>query len=68
MNSIGYDFYITASFGYSLFPDDTDNMDALISNSFLAMQEIKKAASGEHILKFTPEIQKTVHSLETEGK
>ena len=68
MSSIGYDFYITASFGYSVFPVDTDSMDTLISNSYLAMQEVKKAASGEHIMKFTPEIQKTEHSLETERK
>ena len=68
MNSIGYDFYITASFGYAVFPDDTDNMDSLISSSYLAMQEIKKESSGEHILKFTPEIQKAGNSLEIERK
>ncbi|MBO4414685.1 MAG: bifunctional diguanylate cyclase/phosphodiesterase [Lachnospiraceae bacterium] len=68
MNSIGYDFYISASFGYAVFPDDTENMDTLISYSYLAMQEIKHASSSEHILKFTPEIQQTGHSLEIEGK
>ena len=32
------------------------------------MQEIKKAGSGEHILKFTPELLKNEHTLEMEGK
>lgn len=68
MNSFGYDFYISASFGYAIFPNDADNMDSLISYADLAMQEIKKAGSGEHILKFTPELLKNVHTLEMEGK
>ena len=41
MNSFGYDFYISASFGYSIFPDDAKNMDSLISYADMAMQEIK---------------------------
>ena len=68
MNSSEYDFYISASFGYAVFPNDADNMDSLISYADIAMQEIKKAASSEHILKFTPELLKNEHTLEMEGK
>ena len=68
MNSFGYDFYISASFGYAIYPEDSDNMDSLISYADMAMQEIKKAGSGEHILKFMPELLKNEHTLEMEGK
>ena len=68
MNSFEYDFYISASFGYAIFPDDADNMDSVISYADIAMQEIKKAASSEHILRFTPELLKNEHTLEMEGK
>ena len=68
MNSFGYDFYISASFGYAVYPEDSDNMDSLISYADMAMQEIKQAGSGEHILKFTPELLKNEHTLEMEGK
>lgn len=68
MNSIGYDFYISASFGYAICPDDASDMDSVISYSDIAMHEIKSAATGEHILKFTPDIINMEHTLEMEGK
>ncbi len=68
MNSFGYDFYITAGFGYAVFPDDADNLDSVVSFADLAMHEIKRAGTGEHILKFTPELMKNEHILEMEGK
>lgn len=68
MNSIGYDFYITASFGYAIYPDDSDDMDSVISYSDIAMHEIKRSGSGEHILKYTPDLQKGELTLEMEGK
>ena len=68
MSSLGYDFYISASFGYAIFPDDADNMDAVISYSDIAMHEIKNAGSSEHILKYTPDIQINERTLEMEKK
>ena len=68
MNSFGYDFYISASFGYAVFPDDADSLDSVVSFSDMAMHEIKNAGTGEHILKFTPELLKNEHTLEMEGK
>jgi EAL domain-containing protein (putative c-di-GMP-specific phosphodiesterase class I) len=34
----------------------------------MAMQEIKRIGTGEHILRFTPELLKNEHTLEMEGK
>ncbi len=68
MSSLGYDFYISASFGYAIFPDDADNMDAVISYSDIAMHEIKNAGSSEHILRYTPEIQINERTLKMEKK
>ena len=68
MDNIGYDFYLSASYGYSVFPYDSGNMDDLISYSMLAMQEIKREASSEHIRKFTRDILKKENTLEMESK
>lgn len=68
MNSFGYDFYISASFGYAVFPNDADSLDSVASFADMAMQEIKRIGTGEHILRFTPELLKNEHTLEMEGK
>lgn len=63
----GCDLYVSASIGYAEFPADADTTDALISHANAAMSEIKKAGSGEHILKFTPDILKDEHILRIEN-
>ena len=68
INNIGYDFYISASFGYAFYPDDATDMDSVISYSDMAMHEIKSEGSDEHILRFTQEMLKNDHTLEFEGK
>ncbi len=68
MSSMGYDFYLSASYGYSVYPDDADNIDDILSKSVIAMKECKRTGRSENILKFTPELQKDSHSLEQEGK
>ena len=68
MDNIGYDFFLTASFGYAVFPYDCGTMDELISYSMLAMQEIKKEASSEHIRKFSKDLLKKENTLEMESK
>ena len=50
------DLYITASFGYALFPDDAQSSDSLFSYANAAMNEVKKLGSSEHILHFTSEL------------
>ena len=68
MDNIGYDFYLSASFGYAVYPYDSGNYDELISYSMLAMQEVKREASSEHIRKFTKELLKKENTLETESR
>ncbi len=64
----GCDLYITASFGYAEYPDDADTADSLISRADAAMNEVKKARSSDHILRFSSEIIRNVHMLEVENK
>ncbi len=61
------DLYVSASFGYAEFPKDADNTDALVSYANAAMNEIKKAKSSQHILKFSHEILRDEHILEIEN-
>ena len=63
----GCDLYVSASFGYAEFPADADTADALISRANAAMNEIKKAKSSEHVLRFTSELLKDEHMLEIEN-
>jgi diguanylate cyclase (GGDEF)-like protein len=64
----GYEFPVSASFGYALFPDDSDNLDSLISDSVAAMKEIKRINSSEHIMKFTPELNRSQNQLIIDNK
>ena len=64
----GCDLYVRASFGYAEYPTDAGTADALISHANAAMNEIKKANSSDHILRFTAEILRDEHTLEIESK
>ena len=67
MDIDGYEFYATASFGYSEYPTDADNADMLISHASAAMNEIKKARSSEHVMRFTSDMLRDEHVLEIEN-
>jgi len=60
------DYYITARYGYAVYPDDADNGDALLSYAFTAMYEAKRTSA--HICRFSPDMLKTEQSLEIERK
>ena len=62
------DFYITASFGYSLYPSDAKNIDSLFSYADAAMHEVKRVKSSDHILRFTPDLLKIERTIEIESK
>ena len=62
----GFDVYVTASFGYAEYPTDADKSDSLLSYASAAMREIKRAASGDHVLRFTQDILKNEHLLKLE--
>lgn len=63
----GCDVYVSACFGYSEYPMDADTTDSLVSHANLAMNEIKKANSSEHILHYTPELLRDEHILDIEN-
>ncbi len=64
----GIDLYITASFGYCMFPDDAVTADNLFSYANASVSEIKRINSSNHILHFTPELIREEHTLELERK
>ncbi|MCR5123094.1 MAG: EAL domain-containing protein [Ruminococcus sp.] len=64
----GYDIYITASFGFSVYPDDGETTDNLISYANASMREVKRINSSNHIMRFTRELLKTERTLEIEHK
>ncbi len=63
----GYDLYVTASIGYAAFPEDAKSPDTIISYANVAMKEIKKANSSEHILKFSSDLIGNERILEIEN-
>lgn len=63
----GCDLYVTASFGYAEYPTDASTSDSLISYANIAMNEIKRANSSDHILRFSSDILKNEHTLEIEN-
>ena len=57
----GYEFFISASFGYAIYPADAGNRDELINFSVAAMKAIKHKSSSEHILRFTSDLKAEDH-------
>lgn len=64
----GCDFYITASFGYAEYPADAKTKDSVFSYADTAMHEVKRLNSSDHVMRFAPEMLRTEHTLEIEGK
>ena len=64
----GYDFYISASFGYAEYPKDNNDVQTVMLYANEAMREIKKASSSNHILRFSKDIIREERILEVESK
>lgn len=62
------DYYMTACFGYSLCPDDTDVLENIFLFTDAALHEAKKSGSGSMILRFTPNVLNSELELEMERK
>ena len=62
------DYYLTACFGYALFPEDSDIIDNLYLYADAALHEVKKTGSGSRLLRFKHEIMNTERTLEIERK
>lgn len=62
------DYYLTACFGYSFLPEDSDVIENIYLFSDAALHEVKKAGSGSRISRFTPEVLSFERNLEIERK
>ncbi|MBP1537375.1 MAG: bifunctional diguanylate cyclase/phosphodiesterase [Ruminococcus sp.] len=62
------DLYLTASFGYALFPDDAKTSDGLFSSADAAVYELKRNSSSDRILRYNPALLKNERSVEIEKK
>ena len=62
------DYYLTACFGYALFPEDTDIIENLYLFADAALHETKNHGSGSRTLRFTPGVLNTEKTLEIERK
>lgn len=62
------DYYLTACFGYSFFPEDSDVIENIYLFSDAALHEVKKAGSGSRISRFTPDVLNFEKTLEIERK
>ena len=64
MNIDGYECYLTANYGYSLFPEDSKDRDSLVSYAEAALKETKHNKNESHILRFDVGMLKGDRSIE----
>ena len=62
------DLFVSASFGYALYPEDGDTLDSVISHSNIAMNEVKRKNNGNHILRYTEDLNQSKKLIEMESK
>ena len=62
------DLFVSASFGYALYPEDGDTLDSVISHSNIAMNEVKRKNNGNHILRYTDDLNQSKKLIEMESK
>ena len=62
------DYYLSACFGYAVYPEDSDVIDNLFTFSDAVLHETKKKGSGSRVMRFTPEVFSTEVFLEIERK
>ncbi len=61
------DFFVSASFGYALFPTDADSVNDIVSYANMAMNEAKRLNSSNHVVNYSKELHTSGEILETEG-
>ena len=62
------DYYMTACFGYTMCPEDTDVIDNIFTFADAALHEVKKNGSGSRVLRFTMDVLNSEDALEIERK
>ena len=61
------DFFMTACFGYAIYPDDADSRALMLSYADVAMHEMKRKR-GDSILRFNKDMSHAEKTLEIERK
>ncbi|MBP5359627.1 MAG: bifunctional diguanylate cyclase/phosphodiesterase [Treponema sp.] len=64
----GYDYFMTANFGYAEYLLDADNEGALYSCADAALHEIKRSRGENNILRFSTDLMKTAKFLDLERR
>lgn len=62
------DYFLTASIGWAMFPEDAQNSDALLAGLHAALAEAKRPNSRVPVCRFTPELMNADHAIETERR
>ena len=62
------DYYISAFYGYSRYPEDAKEANALVSGAYAAMHEATRAKSGTSVLRFTHDLLRDEKVMEIERK
>lgn len=62
------EYYITSRIGYTEYPKDADNIEALYTCALVAMTNAKKHGGVNHICGFTSDMYSAEHDLEMERK
>ena len=63
-----YDYYVTASFGYAEYPDDTTVLEDLIAKASLTLHDAKRKYSESVIVRYTDALLETEKTLKVERK
>ncbi|MBO7639671.1 MAG: bifunctional diguanylate cyclase/phosphodiesterase, partial [Treponema sp.] len=64
----GYDYFMTANFGYAEYLLDADNESTLYSCADAALHEIKRSRGENNILRFSTDLMKTAKFLDLERR
>ncbi len=62
------DLFVSASFGYAIYPQDGDTIDSVISHSNIAMNEVKRINSSNHVMRYSDELNTSKKTIEMESK
>ena len=62
------DYFLTACFGYTEYPEDDDSVDSLLLFADAALHEAKRLSQTTTVMRFKPDILNTEKTLETERK
>lgn len=63
-----YDYYVTASFGYAEYPDDTTVLEDLIAKASLTLHDAKRKYSESVIVRYTDALLESEKTLKVERK